>query len=169
MSKTEWKADAEIEHLRGLHKQLGSIELSLRHRRAGLLGPRGYCALLAAVAVFASGYAATFAVARVGGIIPRGFLWIVFAVAVLIMWLLNRYSSAPRTYTEKITALLRRYDPVEVEAYLALLAGARKYGSVQSDILHDWIQREHYAVHQALQRCSAQSLAAAVIARARDK
>jgi len=54
--KTELKATAEIDHLRGLHKQLASIELSWRHRRAGLLGPRSYGALLAAVAVFASGY-----------------------------------------------------------------------------------------------------------------
>jgi len=114
--KTELKATAEIDHLRGLHKQLASIELSWRHRRAGLLGPRSYGALLAAVAVFASGYAATLAAAKAGAKIPSGFLWIVFVVALLIMWLVNRYSSAPRTYIEKITAVLRGYDPVEVEA-----------------------------------------------------
>lgn len=169
MMKTESKATAEIDHLRGLHKQLGSIELSLRHRKAGLLGPRSYGALLAAVAVFAIGYAAAFVAAKVGAKLPSGFLWVVFVAALLIMWLVNRYGRAPRTYTEKITALLRGYDPVEVEAYLDLQARVRRYGALESDILYDWIQRERYAVHQQLQRCSAQSLATAVIARAQGK
>lgn len=169
MIKTTSKATAEIDHLRGLHKQLGSIELSLRHRRAGLLGPRSYGALLAAVAVFVSGYAVTFVAAKGGAKIPSGSLWIVSVAALLMKWIVNRYSTAPRTYAEKITALLRRYDPVEVEAYLDVQASVRNYGTIESDILYDWIQRERYAVQQQLQRCSAQSLATSLIARARGK
>lgn len=167
MTTTQLKATAELQHLRGLRKQLGDIELSLRMRRGGGLGPRSYRATLAAIAVVVIAYSATFLATKVGAKVPSGVLWIAFALALLVMWLVNTYSTAPRTYTEKIVALMRAYDPVDVEAYLELQRRGPRFDMEESDILHQWIQRERRAVHVALQRCSAHSLASAAIDRAR--
>jgi hypothetical protein len=71
------------------------------------------------------------------------------------MLLVNRYSTAPRTYKAKIDSLLRAYDPVEVEAYLDLQRREQRASVVDSELLRDWVARERYAVHDALQRCSA--------------
>lgn len=166
---TELKATVEIRHLRGLRAQLADIERSLRIRKAGGLGPRSGRAALAAAAIFGIAYAAMYFAVKAGAKLPTGSLGLGFGLAVFGMWLVNRYSAAPRTYTEKIQAMLRLYDPVAVEAYLDLLKSEQRGGTLDSVTLYEWILRERNAVNEALQRCSAHSLASAVIDRARGK
>ncbi|MEW6343072.1 MAG: hypothetical protein AB1704_20615 [Pseudomonadota bacterium] len=163
------KSTVELHHLHDLREQLGDMERSLRVRRTGGRGPRGHRASLVAVAVFSVAYAATLLAAKVGAEVPTGTLWRAFGVALLVMWLGNKYGNAPRTYTGKLTAMLRAYDPVEVEAYLDLEKRTQRFGMVESDILYNWIQLERCAVYEAVQRCSAYSLTRAVIDRARGK
>jgi hypothetical protein len=164
--KIDDAARSEVRRLRGLGRDLDRIEFALRVRYVTSLGPRGAKAVLFALTTFIVFYEISHAVRAWGWPVPAHFLSIGFCISMLVMWLVSRYSKSPHTYTEQIYHILAAYHPVAVAAFCELQKNKDKFNS---DLLRHWVWQEREAINIAVKRCSADSAARDLIARARQK
>lgn len=132
-------------------KQLRAIEVALRMRRKGALGPRSALAFFVAACVLAASYGVAYLSAKYGAVGAPNLLVnsVVFGAAIVAFWLVQKYSSVARTYSGRIDALLADYDPVSKEAYRDLQGKVKEARSLDTDMVIEWLDREREAVRRA--------------------
>ena len=129
---------------------LHAIDMTLRARRNGGVGPRvAFSALLGLVA-------GGLAMAAVGALNAAGIKvapWVFNAVPVVLVVLVyqlgRRYSTKPWTYTSMLDGQLAQYDPVSREAYRQLQERTKQVGSLETEFVRKWLEQEHDAVELA--------------------
>ena len=128
-------------------KQLRRMEHVLRMRRKDGPPPRAGLALAATVLVFC---ALLVCISYADNHLVRTELWTLaaFGTAVVVGLSVNRLSSAPRTHTDHLDALLTAYDPVSRQAFREFRERARDTGALPSELVSEWIAQERAAVQR---------------------
>jgi hypothetical protein len=122
-------------------KKINEIRVAILEAQRSNLSPRGR-KLLQSAFIIMCGIVIIYKFKSVSLVLPT--LGVIIILAVLLL-LATKWSTIPKTHTERIDKLLTNYAPIDREAFIALQEKAKSTG-LNEEILEIWIEQEKMAI-----------------------